>query len=121
MPKKFYIIPLAILGIALVSSYFALLREKETLSRFSSEASATITETDVRRTADVETGKEQSVDVIIIFEYEIDGHRFERTVRKSKLDSSRFVPWGNAKVCYDATDLTSFEKAELIPASDKCG
>lgn len=112
---------LAILAICVIGSIFAFINENRGRSKLSSEASARITRTDVRRDVDPETGKEFSKDVLVTFDYEIHGIRYTRTVRKGKVESLAFIPWGKAKVCYDHDDPTSHGKAFLIPNDGKCG
>lgn len=121
LPAKLYIIVLSFLAVCLGGSYFSLIKENRHRARFSCEAQATITRTDVRRDVDPETGKEFSKDVLVTFEYEIDRNKYTRTERKSKVESLGFVPWGNAKVCYDPNDRKTHEKALLTPANQKCG
>ncbi len=121
MPTKFYVVPIIVLLIALVGSYFALLRDESKRKSLMSEATARVTNTDVRRVTDPESGKEFSVDVLVTYEYEINGVRFEKNVRKSKVESSRFVPWGNAKVCYDPSNQETIQNAELFPLDHVCG
>ena len=63
MPTKFYVVPIIVLLIALVGSYFALLRDESKRKSLMSGATARVTNTDVRRVTDPESGKEFSVDV----------------------------------------------------------
>lgn len=121
MPTKLYLLVLSFLAVCLVGSYFAFISENKSRARFTSEASATITKTDVRRDVDPETGKEFSKDVLVSFQYEIDGTTYNRTLRKSKLESLSFVPWSRAKVCYDPNDHTTHDAALLIPEHHACG
>jgi hypothetical protein len=121
MPTKLYAIPLIVLLLALFGSYFAFLHESETRKRLSTEASAYVTNTNVRRTNDPEDGREKTLDVLATYEYEINGTRYEKSVRLSKFESSRFVPWGNATVCYDPADQNSIQNAELFPKDHVCG
>lgn len=121
MPKKLYAIMLSILGLAMIGYYFAFLREEKRNSKLSAEVPAVVTATTNRRTSDPETGQERSVDVLVNFKYEIDGVKYEKTTRKSKIESLAFIPWERAKVCYDPNDLTTIENAELFPSNHKCG
>ena len=99
IPKAVYFIPVLILVSAIAGSYFALIRDNHRRTGLTKDVPAEVIKTEVRRTADSETGQERSVDTIVTFVYEIDGRRYERVVRKSKTESLAFVPWGKAKVC----------------------
>ena len=121
IPKAVYYFAIFVLVGAIAGSYFALMRDNRRRTNLKDEASAEIVKTEVRRTADPETGKEGSVDTIVTFVYKIDGRKYERIVRKSKTESLAFVPWGKAKVCYDSANPKTLEEAELFPVSYECG
>ena len=109
------------LAAAIAGSYFALVRDNHHRTGLTKEVPAEVIKTEVRRTADPETGQERSVDTIVTFVYEIDERKYERVVRKSKIESLAYVPWGKAKVCYDPTNQKTFEEGELFPLSYECG
>ncbi len=121
MPRRIFIIPFVILTLAAIGSYFAFRLDGQRRRTLTTETLANVTKTEVRRAADPVDGKEESVDIVVTFEYEINGQRYERTVRKSKVESRSFVPWGKAKVCYDPADQLSIEKAELYSTDHVCG
>lgn len=120
-PKLVYFISILILGSAIAGSYFALMRDNHRRTSLKNDAPAEVIKTEVRRTADSETGQEGSVDTIVTFVYEIEGRKYERVVRKSKIESLAFVPWGKAKVCYDPANPKTIEEGELFPVSYECG
>ncbi len=119
--KPIYFLSILLLVGAIVGSYFAFIRDNYRRTSLKNEAQAEVINTEVRRTADPETGQERSVDTIVTFVYEIDGKKYERTVRKSKIESLAFVPWGKAKVCYDPANPKTIEEGELFPISYECG
>lgn len=121
IPKAVYIIPFLILITAVVGSYFALIREDHRRSSLITGVPANVIKTEVRRTNDPETGKEQTVDTIVTFVYEIDGKEYKRTARKSNAEALSFVPWDKAKVCYDPGNPKTLQEAELFPSSYECG
>ena len=121
IPKAVYFIPVLILVSAIAGSYFALIRDNHRRTGLTKDVPAEVIKTEVRRTADPETGQERSVDTIVTFVYEIDGRKYERVVRKSKTESLAFVPWGKAKVCYDPANSKTIEEGELFPVSYECG
>ena len=82
---------------------------------------ASVISTEVRRSVDPESGKEGSADIIVSFEYEIEGRKYERTVRMSKTEAIPFIPWGKAQVCYDPTNPKTIEESELFPERFVCG
>lgn len=121
LPRKIFVIILAVILFAVLGAYFSLLQDSQRRKRLTSEVLANVTNTEVRRSADSESGKEISVDTSVTFEYEIDGQKYLRKVRMSKNAAIPFIPWGKAKVCYDPTNLKTVEEAELFPESFTCG
>ncbi len=121
IPKPVYFVSILLLIGAIAGSYFAFVRDNNRRAGLRNFVTAEVTNTEVRRTADPETGQERSVDTIVTFEYEIEGKKFERVVRKSRTESLAFVPWGKAKVCYDPANPKTIEEGELFPASYECG
>jgi hypothetical protein len=119
--KRLYVALVLLIGIAIVGSYLALRRDEQRRKNLESEATADIIGTEVRRLADPESGKEQSVDTLVTYSYSIDGKDFTKTVRIGKVAAARFIPWGKAKVCYDPKDIKTIEDAELFPTSHQCG
>ena len=120
IPKPIYFLPFVILITAIAGSYFAFLRDDHRRSSLTKGVPANVIKTEVRRTNDPETAKETTVDTIVTFAYEIDGRKYERTVRKSKTESLGFIPWGKAKVCYDPANIKTVEEGELFPDSYDC-
>jgi hypothetical protein len=116
-----YLLILTVIVLAAIGSYFSFLRDDQRRIGLTSEVEANVTNTEVRRRVDPESGKEVSVDIIVNFDYEIDGRKYQRTVRKSKTKAVPFTPWGKAKVCYDPSNLKTIEEAELFPVSFRCG
>lgn len=121
IPKPVYFVSILLLIGAIAGSYFAFVRDNNRRAGLRNFVTAEVTNTEVRRTADPETGQERSVDTIVTFEYEIEGKKFERVVRKSRTESLAFAPWGKAKVCYDPANPKTIEEGELFPASYECG
>ena len=121
IPKAIYFLPFVIIITAIAGSYFAFIRDDHRRSSLTKGVPANVIKTEVRRTNDPETAKEQTVDTIVTFAYEIDGRKYERTVRKSKTESLAFVPWGISKVCYDPANPETIQEAELFPVSYECG
>lgn len=121
MPTRYYIVPFIVIAFCVTGGYFAFRNDETERKRFSAEKEATISKVDVRRGIDPESGKEYTVDNLVTYGYEIEGTKYERTELMSKLRSSTFVPWGEAKVCFESNDKTSYEKAILIPSDHKCG
>ena len=121
IPKAVYFLSTLIFCGAIVGSYFAFIWDNIRRTSLKNYAPAQVINTEVRRTADPETGQERSVDTIVTFVYEIDGRKYERLVRKSKTESLEFLPWGKAKVCYDPASPKTIEEGELFPVSYECG
>ena len=121
MPRKIYIVPFVVLLLAAIGSYFAFRQDDQRRRTLTTEAVANVTKTEVRRAADPIDGKEGSIDIVVTFEYEINGQKYERTVRKSKAEALPFVPWGKAKVCYDPENINTITEGELFPTSFICG
>ena len=110
-----------VIVILLLGSYFAFRKETERRKGLIREVPANITKTDVRRSANPDTGQEQSVDVIVSYEYEVNGRKYEQTTRMSKTESLSFIPWGTAKVCYDPENAKTIEEPQLFPNGHECG
>jgi hypothetical protein len=115
---RVYLVLLSFVLISIGAAYFAYRRENDGRKSLTSETPARITQTEVRRNTGLEDGKEYSVDTIVTYEYELDGKAYQRTIRKSRLEALPFLPWGNAKVCYDPDNP---DIAELFPVTHKCG
>lgn len=121
LPRKTRIILFLIIPILLLGSYFAFRKEMEERKGLIHEAAVNITRTDVRRSVGPDTGQDYSVDVIVSYEYEINGHKYEKTTRMSKTESLSFIPWSTAKVCYDPKNPKTIEEPRLFPTSHECG
>lgn len=121
LPRKLYFIALVVLFAAAVGAYFAFLRDLRRQQNLSAEADAKITKTDIRHSVDPETGMQRIEDTIISYEYEIDGRKYARTIRMGKVAASSFIPWGEAKVCYNPSDSKTIENAQLFPKQSECG
>lgn len=115
---RVYLVLLSFVLVLIVAAYFAYRRENDGRKSLTIETPARITKTDVRRGTGLEDAKEYSVDTIVTYDYEIDGKTYQRTIRKNRMEALPFLPWGNAKVCYDPGDPDS---AELFPLTHKCG
>lgn len=115
---RFYLVLLSFVFVLIVAAYFAFRRDVDGRKSLTTETPARITKTDVRRGTGLEDSKEYSVDTIVKYEYKIDGRTYQQTIRKSRMEALPFLPWGNAKVCYDPSDPDS---AELFPLTHKCG
>lgn len=121
LPRKTWGVLFLLTVILLLGSYLAFRKETERRKGLIREVPANITKTDVRRSANPDTGQEQSVDVIVSYEYEVNGQIYERTTRMSKTESLSFIPWGKAKVCYDPDNPKTIEDPQLFPNSHECG
>lgn len=120
LPRKIWVILFLLIVMLLLGSYFAFRKETERRKGLIREVPANVTKTDVRRSADPETGQERSVDVIVSYEYEVDGRNYEKTTRMSRTESLSFIPWSTAKVCYDPENPKTIEEPQLFPNSHEC-
>lgn len=121
LPRILYLLVLAFLVAGVIGAYFAFLRDIRRQKTLTAEAPAKITKTDVRHSIDPETGMQRIEDTIVSFEYEVDGRKYARIIRMGKVAASSFIPWGEAKVCYDPSDTKTIENAELFPKQFECG
>ena len=121
MPRNAYWLILVVILVLGVGYYSWLLRENDLSKRLTIGAPATVTRTEVIRYVDPIFGNETLANIDVTYQYVVDGQRYERTVRMSKFEASAFIPWGDAKVCYDPADRATIEKAALFPPTFSCG
>lgn len=121
LPLKIYAFLFGVIAVVALGAYISFLRDDQLKKGLTSAVPARVTNTEVRRLTDPETGMDRAVDVIVSFEFVLNGQKYQQVVRMNKTAAIPFIPWGDAKVCYDPGDPKTIEKARLFPASFVCG
>lgn len=121
LPLKIYAFLFGVIAVVALGAYISFLRDDQLKKGLTSAVPARVTNTEVRRLTDPETGMDRAVDVIVSFEFVLNGQKYQQVVRMNKTAAIPFIPSGDANVCYDPGDPKTIEKARLFPASFVCG
>lgn len=100
-------------------SYFSFRKDEENRKHLTAEVPANITDVSARRDISPQTGQtNRIINILVSYNYVIDGKKFERSVILSKDADKSFKVGQHAKVCYNPQ---RYEKAELVAADYNCG
>jgi hypothetical protein len=101
--------------------YLQFLQSQDKLKRLTKTAPAKIEKVDVIRYVDPVFGKEGTAYLEVSFAYTIDQTAYEGHTKMNGVSGQQFVPWNDAKVCYDPLDPTTIADPELFPSQYSCG
>lgn len=101
--------------------YVQSLRIIEKHRRLTSSTPAKIEKVDVIRSVNPVFGNEGTAYIEVSFTYTIDEISYNRRTKMSSDSGRQFVPWNEAKVCYDPSDPTTITEPELFPSQYLCG
>lgn len=121
LPKiiRFGLGALIICGI--IGLYVELQLQSEKRKNLVAEIPAKIENVEIIRAVDPIDGRETTAFIDVTFTYSADGQTYRRIKRMSRLEASQFVPWSEAKVCYDLGDPTTVDVPEFFPSTYQCG
>ncbi len=89
--------------------------------RLNTEAPAKIDHVETVRFVDPVFGNEKTAYVVVSFSFSVDNIGYQRVVKMDSAEAAQYVPWSNAKVCFDPSDPTTITEASLFPTAHACG
>lgn len=93
----------------------------EKRTRLKNEAPAKIDNVETVRFVDPVFGNERTAHVVVSFSFSVDNIRYQGVVKMDSAEAAQYMPWSNAKVCFDPSDPTTITEAILFPSAHACG
>jgi hypothetical protein len=115
LPKIIYFVLTGSIACGLIGLYFGFRNAESNRHRLTSSASAKIENVDVVRAVSPDSGKEYTAFVTVRYSYIIDTVSYTHTTKMDPAKAALFIPWDDARVCFDRSDKATIEGGKIFP------